>query len=405
MTVPSLAGAAWLGDPSLQRVLGALARAGGESRIAGGAVRNALMAEPVAEIDIATTLFPAEVMKAGEAAGLGVHPTGVEHGTVLLVASDSRFEVTTLRADVETFGRKARVQFTDSWLIDARRRDFTMNALYCSANGEIFDPVNGYADILARRVKFVGDPEARIKEDFLRILRFFRFEARYGGKRCDQASLEACVRLKEGLDRLSAERIRQEFFKLVIAPRAVPVLRLMARHRVLEHILPHVDDFRPVARMARIDEVLGLTPDPLLRLAIIARDAVALRDRLKLTNSETERLKALARHPSPSPKLRAPEREVVLYQMGEQVFLDAVRLAWARSGAPINNTGWRRLLEAAQAWQRPKFPVNGNDLIGRGVNGPAVGQALRELEDWWIASGFKPDKDELLARLPQIGRN
>ena len=179
----------------------------------------------------------------------------------------------------------------------------------------------------------------------------------------------------------------------------------MARHRVLEHILPHVDDFRPVARMGRTDEALGLTPDPLLRLALIARDAVTLCDRLKLTNAETERLKALARHPSPSPKLRAPERDIVLYQLGEQIFRDGVRLAWARSRAAVDSRGWCHLLEAARAWQRPKFPVNGNDLIGRGVNGPAVGQALRELEDWWIASGFKPDKDELLARLPQIGRN
>jgi poly(A) polymerase len=224
MTLPSLAGAEWLGDPRLQRVLAVLAKAGGEARIAGGAVRNALLGEPIADIDIATTLSPEAVMKAAEADGLGVHPTGIEHGTVMLVAAGIPFEVTTLRRDVETFGRKARVIFTDDWHADAARRDFTINALYCSAKGEIFDPVNGYPDILQRRIRFVGDPEARIHEDYLRILRYFRFQARYGAKTRDAASLAACVKLSKGLERLSAERIRQELFKLMVARRAVPVL-------------------------------------------------------------------------------------------------------------------------------------------------------------------------------------
>jgi poly(A) polymerase len=397
--LPSLADQPWLTDSAVQRVLAALAQAGGEARIAGGAVRNALMGEPIADIDIATTLAPEEVVEVGEAARFGVHPTGIEHGTVMLVAGGRPFEVTTLRVDIETFGRKARVAFTDSWEADARRRDFTMNALYCSAEGEIFDPVEGYPDILRRRVMFVGDPEERIKEDFLRILRYFRFQARYGVRARHEASLKACVKLKAGLDRLSAERIRQEFFKLLVGPRAVPVLWLMAQHHVLEHILPHGDDFQPIARMVRIDDFLKLAPDPLLRLVLVAEDALALRERLKLTNAETERLKSLARHPAPDPKLRPHERRVVLYQMGKQAFRDAVRLAWARSKASVNNGGWRQLLAAADDWLRPVFPLNGNDLIARGVTGSAVGEALRQLEDWWITSDFQPDKNALLARL------
>src|SRR5205814_10107548 len=249
----------------------------------------------------------------------------IAHGTIMLIAAGRPFEVTTLRVDVETFGRKARVAFTDDWEADARRRDFTINALYCSIEGEIFDPVRGYPDVLRRRIKFVGAAEDRIKEDYLRILRYFRFEARYGGRNRDRASLQACVELRAGLDQLSAERIRQELFKLLTAPRAITVLCLMARHRVLEHILPHVDDFQPAARMAKIDRHLELTPDPLLRLALIAEDPLALRDRLKLTNAEIERLKAIDRHPAPQLNLRPQERRAVLYRMGEQAYRDAVR--------------------------------------------------------------------------------
>jgi poly(A) polymerase len=397
--LPSLAGAAWLTARPVRQVFDALRAAGGEARVAGGAVRNALMGEPIGDIDIATTLTPEAVMEAGKAAGLSVHPTGIAHGTVMLVASGQPFEVTTLRVDVETFGRKARVAFTDDWDADARRRDFTMNALYCSANGEIHDPVGGYPDILAKKVRFVGDPEARIREDYLRILRYFRFEARYGGKTADQASLEACVRLKDGLDRLSAERIRQELFKLLGGKGAVPILRVMEEHGVLALVLPHKKGFGPIERMARIDRHWGLEPDPLLRLALIATDALGLRERLKLTNAEVERLTSLSLHAAPTPELRPGERERVLYQVSEQAFRDTVRVAWARSSDPVDDAGWHELLDLAQHWKRPQFPVRGSDLVARGLTGPAVGETLRRLEDWWIASGFTADRDDLLARL------
>jgi poly(A) polymerase len=401
--LPSLAGEAWLTARPVRQVFEALRAAGGEARVAGGAVRNALMGEPIGDIDIATTLTPEAVMEAGKAAGLSVHPTGIAHGTVMLVASGQPFEVTTLRVDVETFGRKARVAFTDDWEEDARRRDFTMNALYCSPNGEIHDPVGGYPDILAKKVRFVGDPEARITEDYLRILRYFRFEARFGGETADHASLEACVRLKKGLDRLSAERIRQEFFKLLVGKAAVPILWIMSERGVLAHVLPHTKGFGPIERMAWIDRHWGLEPDPLLRLALIATNALGLRERLKLTNAEVERLTSLSRHAEPTPNLRRGERERVLYQNGEQAFRDAVRVAWAHSSDPVDDAGWHELLDLAQRWKRPQFPVRGSDLVARGLTGPAVGETLRRLEDWWIASGFTADRDDLLARVAREG--
>lgn len=398
--LPSLAGASWLTARPVRQIFEAISAAGGEARVAGGAVRNALMGELIGEIDIATTLTPEAVMEAGRAAGLGVHPTGIAHGTIMLVALGQPFEVTTLRVDVETFGRKARVAFTDDWEADARRRDFTINALYCSPDGEIHDPVGGYPDILAKKVRFVGDPEARIREDYLRILRYFRFESHYGGKTGDRASLDACVRLKDGLDRLSAERIRQEFFKLLVGKGAVPILPVMEERGVLAHVLPHTKGFGPIERMARIDRHWGLKPDPLLRLALIATDALGLRARLKLTNAEVERLTSLSTHSAPTPHLRPGERERVLYEMGQQAFRDGVRVAWARSSDPVDDAAWHELLELAQHWNRPQFPVRGSDLVARGLTGPAVGETLRRLEDWWIASGFTPGRDELLARMP-----
>lgn len=399
-TPPSLAGEAWLKDPHLRRVFAAVAAAGGEARVAGGAVRNALLGEPVNEIDIATTLTPERIMSAGKAARLGVHPTGIEHGTVTLVAGGKPFEVTALRVDVETYGRKARVAFTDDWAADARRRDFTMNALYCSVDGKIYDPTKGYADILRKRVKFVGAPSERIKEDHLRILRFFRFHARYGAGAPDGKGLAACIQYKAKLKALSSERIRQELFKLLEAKRASETLKLMAAKNVLKVILPHRRELRALARMAKIDAAQGLKPDAVLRLALLAKDPLALRERLRLTNSEMRRLEALAAHAPPEPKLRERERRAVLYHLGPEAWRDAVRLAWAESKGPLASKDWKKLLGFADAWPLPRFPLTGQDLLTRGFKpGPALGRELARLEDWWIASDFTEDKDALLRKV------
>jgi tRNA nucleotidyltransferase/poly(A) polymerase len=399
-TLPSLKREGWLNDGALRRVFDALEKAGGEARVAGGAVRNALMGEAVNDIDIATTLNPEQVMKAGEKARIGVHPTGIDHGTITLVVGGKPFEVTTLRVDVETFGRKARVAFTDDWQEDALRRDFTMNALYCSRDGKLYDPTKGYDDILKKRVKFVGSPRERIKEDALRILRFFRFHARYGVGAPHRQGFDACVRYRAKLRGLSGERIRQELFKLLEAKRAAGTIKLMAARNVLKVLFAPAANLTPLSRMAKIDEANGFEPDALLRLSLMAKDAPALRERLRLTNAEARRLAAVAEHAAPTPRLRERERRVVLYHLGRETWRDSVRLAWAKSKESAGSQKWRDLLAFTDDWAIPRFPLSGKDLLARGVKeGPLLGQELGRLEDWWIASDFKADKDDLLRRL------
>jgi poly(A) polymerase len=399
-TPPSLSSEAWLTDPALRRVFAALEAEGGEARVAGGAVRNALLGEAVNDIDIATTLTPERIVRAGEKAGLGVHPTGIDHGTVTLVVGGKPFEVTTLRVDVETFGRKARVAFTDDWEADAKRRDFTINALYCSIDGKIHDPAMGYPDILRKRVRFVGSPTERIKEDHLRILRFFRFHARYGAGAPDGEGLAACIRHKSKLRALSSERIRQELFKLLEAKRASETVRLMAARNVLKVLFAHASDLRMLGRMAKIDMAQGLKPDALLRLVLLAKAPLSLHERLRLTNAEMRRLEAIAKHVQPKPKLRDRERRVVLYHLGRETWRDLVRLGWAGSKDSPTSKAWSKLLAFADHWPIPRFPLTGQDLIAQGFKpSPALGRELARLEDWWIASDFQDGKDSLLRKM------
>jgi len=392
---PPLARKTWLRSPAIRKVFAAIREAGGEARVAGGAVRNALLGIPVADVDLATTLSPQAVTAACVAAGLKVHPTGIEHGTVTVVAEHHPYEITTLRHDVETFGRHARVKFTDDWQADAARRDFTMNALYCDERGKVYDFTGGYDDILRNRIRFVGSPAQRIEEDYLRILRFFRFHAQFGRGQPDRSALAACVRHRKGLDRLSAERIRQEMFKLLAAPGAVATLKLMARHGILSHLLPYTEHWRVIGR---------LPPDPVLRLAVLAADPAAMKDRWRLSNHEGKRIEAMTSLVPPSPQLRPREQRIVLYQIGAEAWRDLAHLAWARSAARLDDRKWKRLLRLPQRWDIPRFPVNGHDMKGAGfAAGLEMGQALKRLEDWWVASDFKPSKDELLSRITEKG--
>jgi poly(A) polymerase len=392
-------GKGWLKDPALQKLLGVLNETG-TTRVAGGAVRNALLGLPVSDVDLATTLTPQEVMTIAEQSGLEVHPTGIAHGTVMAVVDRKPFEVTTLRVDVETYGRHARVKFTDDWTADAARRDFTMNALYCDASGKVHDPLGGFPDLKRRLIRFVGKPEARIKEDYLRILRFFRFNAQYGRGALDAEGLKQSVRLRKHLEQLSGERIRQELWKLLAAPGAVRMLKVMENSGVSRIILGQTQDVRSVERMAATDEVLKLAPDPLLRLELLTGDARAYRDRLKLTKAEMARLKALRQAGAPLPNLRPRERRVVLYQLGRQTYADSIRLAWARSKASSDDRAWRDLLRFERKTQLPRFPVTGNDLKRSGIEaGPHMGAILKALEDWWMAAGFPEDKETVLKRL------
>ncbi|MFO1121296.1 MAG: CCA tRNA nucleotidyltransferase [Hyphomicrobiales bacterium] len=390
-TLPPRIRAAWLKAAPLRRVIAAIRAGGGEARIAGGAVRNAILGLPVADIDLATTLAPEAVTRTCEAAGLHVHPTGIDHGTVTVVSEHQPFEVTTLRHDVETDGRHAKVAFTGDWQADALRRDFTMNALYCDESGNIYDFTNGYRDALRKKIIFVGRPSARIGEDHLRILRFFRFHAAFGKGAPDRDGLTACIRHRRKLQTLSAERIRQEMFKLLAAPGAVATLKLMARHGVLKQLLDHAEDWRVIGR---------LPADPLLRLSALAADPAAMKERWRLSNAQGRRLDRLAAFSLPTPALRPREQRAVLYRTGAEAWRDLVHLAWARSRAALDDPAWRRLLKLPDRWPLPELPVTGKDLIAAGLApGPAMGEALRSLEDWWVASDFKPGRDALLARL------
>lgn len=393
--LPSLARARWLREPGLQQIFEVIAAVGGEARVAGGAVRNALLKVPVADVDVASTLPPERVMEACRAAGFGVHPTGIEHGTVTVVAQHRPYEITTLRHDVETYGRRAKVAFHDDWASDAARRDFTMNALFSDAHGKVYDFSKGYADILRRRIRFVGNPTKRIEEDYLRILRFFRFHAQFGRGAPDKAGLAACKRHAKLLGTLSAERIRQELMKLIVAPGAVATLKLMARDGVLKHIILFTEQWRVLSR---------LPPDPVLRLAVLAAEPAALKEKLRLSSHDATRIERMLAATSPSPASSPHEQRAALYRLGVEIWRDAANLAWARSNAALDDAKWKRLLRLPDRWPIPAMPVSGKDLIASGlIAGPELGETLRWLEDRWIASDFKPDKNALLKQTEREG--
>ncbi len=378
-------------EPRLQEVMRVITATGGDVRVVGGAVRNSLLGQPICDVDLATTLLPEDVMHACKAAGFGVHPTGITHGTLTVVNSGQAFEVTTLRRDVETDGRRAVIAFTHDWKEDAMRRDFTINAIYCDKFGKIFDFTNGYIDIQRKRVRFVGEAEERIKEDYLRILRFFRFHAYYGKGAPCREGLAACVKLKSGLRKISAERIRQEMFKLVVAPRAVETLKVMAESGILAIIVPYTEDWRIIAR---------LPADPVLRIFMLAKVPKDLQERLKLSSSEALRMSKLGSAPDVSPNLRDAEQRMVLHHLGEPTWQDVVQVAWARSRAKRDDPAWQRVLDLPQRWSAPKFPVSGKDLIEAGIApGLKFGERLQALQDWWVASDFAPSREELLKRV------
>lgn len=391
------------GRPGLARVLAALDGEGEEARIVGGAVRDWLIGRGVRfDIDIATTATPEEVTRRALAAGLKAVPTGVEHGTVTVVAEAEPYEVTTLREDVETDGRRARVVFGRSWAHDAQRRDFTMNALYLTRTGELIDLVGGAADARAGRVRFIGDADVRIREDYLRILRLFRFHAAYGKGALDEAALAAAVRNRDGLGRLSRERVRAEMMKLLVAPRAAETLAQMEAAGLLEPVLGRAGDARTFARLAEVEASLAMVPDAVRRLGALAvrgeADAEALREGLRLSNAEATRLAALA-GPAPTPGMCEKGQKAFLYRMGREAFQDRALIAFAHSGASLEDEGWRALASLAAGWPIPVFPLKAADFIARGIQpGPALGAALKRAEEAWIEAGF-PMGAEALGRI------
>lgn len=381
------------GRPGLARVLAALDGDGEEARIVGGAVRDWLIGRGArADIDIATTALPEEVMRRALAAGLKPVPTGIAHGTVTVIADSEPYEVTTLREDVETDGRRARVVFGRSWEHDAQRRDFTMNALYLTRSGELVDLVGGVADAKAGRVRFIGDADTRIREDYLRILRLFRFHAAFGKGPLDAGALDAAMRNRSGIGQLSRERVRTELMKLLVAPRAAETLAQMDAAGLLEPVLGREGDVPVAARLAEVEAALGLAPDAVRRLGALAvrepAEAEALREGLRLSNTEAVRLVGLA-GPAPTPGMCEKGQKAFLYRMGREAFQDRALIAFARAGAPLEDEGWRALADIAADWPLPVFPLKAADFIARGMApGPALGAALKRAEEAWIEAGF-----------------
>ena len=389
----------WLREPPLASLLAALNRDGEEARVVGGAVRNTLYDLPHGDIDIATTALPQEVVRRAEAAGFKPVPTGVEHGTVTVVVDGTPFEVTTLREDIETFGRHARVSFGRDWQRDAERRDFTMNALYAARDGTVYDHVGGLDDLKARRVRFIGDPHKRIAEDYLRILRFFRFHAAYGdGGHPDPAGLSACIAARAGLETLSRERIRMEMLKLLVATHAVPALVIMSQTGLLVAVLGGDPLLASFANMIKLERELSLTPDPVRRLGALGvsttEDAERLRERLRLANAEQERLMSMGDGWwRISAATGMHEARVLIYRLGPDKFLDRVLLAWSRAWSEgVADDRWHDLVLLPDRWTVPVFPLKAADFIERGVaKGPALGAALRAAEEAWIAQDFPMD--------------
>jgi poly(A) polymerase len=367
--------ARWDEFPGLAALIAALGVE--DTRIVGGAVRDTLLGKRVADVDLATRLPPEESMARIRAAGLKAVPTGLRHGTITAVLKSGQpIEVTTLRRDVSTDGRHAEVEFTDDWRADAARRDFTMNALYADlADGAVHDHFGGIADLAAGRVRFIGDPYQRIAEDHLRILRYFRFHARFGDA-IDAEGLAACAARANDLMALSRERIASEMLRLLVAPAAVPVTALMVEHGILRPVLPEIDA-AGVARLAVLadrEAAAGVAPDAIRRLAALlpADVAEAVGGRLKLSNADRRRLIAATAGPGEE----GPR--ALVYRTDPQIGLDRLLLA----GADVS---------PVLGWTAPRLPISGGALVSRGItNGPGVARALREVETRWIAEGFPP---------------
>jgi poly(A) polymerase len=392
---------------SLARALAALNGEGEETRLVGGAVRDLALGEPAVDFDLTTTATTDEVIRRARKAGFKVALTGVAHGTVTIVIDGRPLEATTLREDIETDGRWAKVAFGRDFVADARRRDFTINALSLSVDGTVHDHVGGLEDLRVGRVRFIGEAEARIREDYLRILRFFRFSARFSASGLDREGLSAAIRLRGGMARLSRERVRAELMRLLVAPHASEVVRTMGECGFLEPILGGVGYTRRVSRLIAIEAERGAAGDGLLRLAAlgaaIPEDADRLRERLRLANAEADRLRSAAGAltglhgiavPPPFHGLRA-----LLFNAGREAAHDALALAQAESEAPPSDAAFAAAGRFLTDAPEPKLPISGADLLARGVaTGRPVGRALCAFQALWIGAGF-PKEPETLTRL------
>lgn len=400
-----LAEARWLRAPESRALLAALEAEGREARFVGGCVRDTLLDPELdpQDLDLATSERPERLMERLPALGFHLVPTGLKHGTVTVILAGRHFEVTTLRRDVACFGRHAEVEFSDDFEEDAARRDFTINAMSCDREGRLFDYFGGRADLVAGRVRFVGEPRQRIREDYLRILRFFRFWARFGRPPADPAALEACAAEAAGLDRLSGERIRAELARLLPAPGASPALELVEATGVRARLVSVPFDLDRFARLV----ATAPEADWLLRLSALLRGRLdrpgllAFAARLRLSNLERDRLLALATLELPDPRAGRGDQERLVYRLGFPLARDLLSIAAAERGVPAELLR-TRLAELAR-FVPPRFPLAGADLLARGVpQGPRLGRLLEAVRSWWEEEGFRPDRAACLARLDAL---
>lgn len=406
---PRLAGAPWLTAEHTQRVFQVLDQAGFNARAVGGTVRNTLLGEPVNDIDIAVDAAPDAVMAAARRANLKVVPTGITHGTVTIVVSGIPFEVTALRRDVSTDGRRATVAYTSDWKADAERRDFTINAIYCDRHGSLLDPVGGLDDIAARRVRFIGNPHARIREDYLRILRFFRFSAHYAGGVLDREGLTACVEERHGLQCLSAERVHHELLRLLAAPAALSVIEQMAAQGFIADLFGNEGNVPALAALLELALPEPSANDAVLRLGALVintpQDVPTLKARLRLSNAEANRLAAAAEAADEIAAYSSPEEiRSLIYRRGTQAAMDGIALVWARQKAAgqvartqQDDRTYQAMMKTAASWTAPPMPISGREIVARGIGpGPRVSVIIEAFEAWWIEAGF-PDDPELIA--------
>jgi poly(A) polymerase len=398
----------FLHEPRLSRLLGVLDGRGEETRVIGGAVRNAMLGFAAGDVDLATTALPQVVIARVEADGMRAVPTGLAHGTITVVVDGHPFEVTTLREDVETDGRRARVVFGRDFAHDARRRDFTVNALSANAQGEVFDYVAGLDDLSQGRIRFIGTARARIREDYLRVLRFFRFHAAYGRGGLDEEGFAAVIAERAGLEQLSRERIRAEVLKLLVARRAPEVVAIMSDAGLFASLRAGIAHKARFARLALIEAASAMPADPLLRLGAVAvqtvEDAQRLRERLRLSNEEYERLANAATvlaglHGSDHPPEPRQLREM-LFRHGRGITTDALMLAQAEASVAADDAQWLSARRFVADTPTPTLPFSGADVVARGVpSGRLVGDILKRLQALWIRAGFPKDPATLVKLL------
>lgn len=404
----------WITAPATRQVMDALCAGGSDVRFVGGCVRDAIARRPVRDIDIATPDTPERVQELLNKAQIKSAPTGIDHGTVTAICEEQTFEITTLRKDVETMGRRAVVAFTDDWIVDSSRRDFTINAMSANRDGDVYDYHNGLLDLAHGRIRFIGSADERVTEDYLRILRFFRFYGHYGRPPCDKNAFLACKKNAAQLSEISAERIRDELLKIVMSPDAADVFVLMREAGVLDVILPEATEIGRLRAASWLTSrgivIEGLEPDPIRRLgAVLGRedDPSSVASRLRLSNRESSRLTSmisLAGELTEIPDEPATRR--LIHRTGAVAVQDASILAWAsrlaeQARLPTTETQARLAqLETAFSWQSPELPVNGSDAQQMGLErGPTIGKVLRAVDNWWAAGNFQADRDACLQRL------